>query len=65
MGLCVRAIVGRKEIDTWATRTKLGQCAEARLSFVTMDMWARVVSQQIYSSAYFLSPTSKFLIFIL
>jgi hypothetical protein len=49
MGLCVRAIVGRKEIDTWATRTKLRECAEVHLSFVTMEVWARVVSRQIYS----------------
>jgi hypothetical protein len=55
MGLCGSTIVARKEIDTWVTRTKLGQCAEAHLSFVTMDVWARVVSRQIYSSAYFLT----------
>jgi hypothetical protein len=49
MGLCVSAIVARKEIDTWATRTKLGQCAEVHLWFVTIKVWARVVSGQIYS----------------
>ncbi len=49
MGLCGSAISARKETDTWVTRTKLGQCAEVRLSFVTMEVWARVVFGQIYS----------------
>jgi hypothetical protein len=49
MGLCVSVIIARKQIDSWATRTKLGQCAEVHLSFVTMEVWARVVFGQIYS----------------
>jgi len=49
MGLCLSAIIARKEIDTWATRTNLGQCADVHLPYVRIEVWARVVSGQIYS----------------
>jgi hypothetical protein len=48
MGLCLSAIIARKEIDTWATITNLGQFADVHLSFVRIEVWARVVSGQIY-----------------